>query len=141
MNKKQDNINKLVKKFNDKNYSEVENESDILRREDKAEPFYSNIYALSLSMQGQKDKAINVFNENTKKFPYYVLSYFNLARIYSEKDESKKTIALFNKSIEIDPRFIDSYIYLADYYISRNLFDDAKKVSKKCIDSNPENTF
>ena len=88
-------------------------------------------------MQGQKDKAINVFNENTKKFPYYVLSYFNLARIYSEKDESKKTIALFNKSIEIDPRFIDSYIYLADYYISRNLFDDAKKVSKKCIDSKP----
>tara|TARA_B100000530_G_scaffold248286_1_gene162998 strand:- start:1699 stop:3804 length:2106 start_codon:yes stop_codon:yes gene_type:complete len=140
MNKKQDNINKLVKKFNDKNYSEVENDSDILRREDKDEPFYSNIYALSLSMQGQKDKAINVFNENTKKFPYYVLSYFNLARIYSEKDESKKTIALFNKSIEIDPRFIDSYIYLADYYISRNLFDDAKKVSKKCIDSNPENT-
>ena len=85
MNKKQDNINKLVKKFNDKNYSEVENESDILRREDKAAPFYSNIYSLSLSMQGQKDKAINVFNENTKKFPYYVLSYFNLASIQRKR--------------------------------------------------------
>ncbi len=139
MEEEQKNIIRLTEKYNEKNFSYVETESNILRNKNKNEPFYANIYALSLSAQGKKDEAINIFNENKKRFPDYVLSYFNLARIFNENGEFKKAVELFNESIIINPSFIDSYIHLADHFISINRFEDAKKVSKKCIETNPEN--
>tara|TARA_B100001996_G_scaffold383065_1_gene377248 strand:- start:7552 stop:9657 length:2106 start_codon:yes stop_codon:yes gene_type:complete len=131
-------INKLAEKFKNGNYKEVEEESNILKSKIKDEPFFSNIYALSLSLQGKKDDAIKVFQDNISKFPNYVLSYFNLGKIFYENNDYSRSIVYLNQAIEVQPDFADSYGYLSEIYISKEQFKDAESINLKCIEKSPD---
>jgi len=57
--------------------------------------------------KGKLDKAINCYEDLSKKFPTYIKSYIRLAELYYLKKDKSKIIKYANKAIDLNPN--DAY--------------------------------
>ena len=69
------------------------------------------------AVQGQHDKAIAYFDNDTDIFPYFVEAYFNKAVAYKEKVDIRNMVRTFQKVIEIgDPGTV--YVHQAKQFLA-----------------------
>jgi len=62
-----------------------------------------NAYGYTLMNAGQKDKAIEMFVLNTKRFPKSANCFDSLGEAYATKGDNKNAIVNFKKSLSMDP--------------------------------------
>ena len=62
-----------------------------------------NLYAYNLMNSGQKDKAIEMFILNTKKFPKSPNTFDSLGEGYASMGDKKNAIINFKKSLSMNP--------------------------------------
>lgn len=79
--------------------------------------YINNNLGIALEKAGFTAKAVEHYNANIKKHPYYADSYFNLGRIAYNGNRYKEAIKLLLKANDLNPRFSDTQYLLGMAYI------------------------
>jgi tetratricopeptide (TPR) repeat protein len=80
--------------------------------------------------------AVNYFNIAIQKNPAYAKPYFELGRIYADKNKFKNTdkaVEYFSKAIEAKPSYSQAYDGLAMVLKEKRQFTDAIEAGKKAV--------
>jgi len=86
--------------------------------------------------KGELDNALIEYEKASKKLP---AAYVYMGNVYFQKKEYSRAEACYKKAIDKEPGNADAYNNLAWlYYIGRENLDEAKKLSLKAIELNPE---
>mgnify|MGYP003464646140 FL=1 len=89
--------------------------------------YINNNLGIALEKAGFTSKAIEHYNINIKKHPYYADSYFNLGRIAYNANQYKQAIKLLSKANDLNPKYSDIQYFLGMAYIK------SEKIEQGCF--------
>ncbi|WP_409297684.1 rhomboid family intramembrane serine protease [Peribacillus sp. SCS-26] len=88
---------------------------------------------------GKKDEAYQVLKDYTNQNSFAPKSYFLMAYIEADKDETDQAENHLKKAVEQDKKFDEAYYNLALVYIKKQQMDDAYKMAGKALEIDPDN--
>ena len=125
----------LIKKFDNKNYKEVINESLVILKKNDND-FLWNLVGLSFQNLNQPNKSLDCFENairiNSKNFS----AYNNLGISYKKIRKYKEAEASLLKSIEINPNYVNAIVNIGNIKNETYFFEDAIDYYKKAIKLN-----
>ncbi|WP_409289274.1 rhomboid family intramembrane serine protease [Peribacillus sp. SCS-37] len=99
--------------------------------------------AVSIAQQhikdGKKDEAYQVLKKFTNRNSAAPKSYFLMAYIEAERNETDQAEAHLKKAVGQDKEFDEAYFNLALVYVKKQQMDDAYKMAGKALDIDPGN--
>ena len=125
----------LIKKFENKNFKEVINESlTILKKKDN--DFLWNLVGLSFQNLNQLNKSIDSFENAIKINPKNFSAYNNLGISYKKLKKYKNAEYNLLKSIEINSNYINPIVNMGNLKNETYFFKDAINYYKKALKLN-----
>lgn len=85
------------------------------------------------------DKASELFQKCLALDPNNDVAMYELARIYSLKNDFKSSLPLIEKAASINPKNKWYQIFLADVYLKNEKYSDAVRIYNKLIKDEPDN--
>lgn len=89
------------------------------------------------SKEGDKQKAIQMFQKAIELDPNYNHAYHNLANTYLEVGDVQNAITNFEKSIQVDPNLYQSYYKLGLIYFNQKEYDKATQYFQETLKISP----
>ena len=130
-----DEIQILIKKFDNKNFQEVINESLIILKKIDND-FLWNLVGLSFQNLNQHNKSLDCFENairiNSKNFS----AFNNLGISFKRLRKYKEAETSLLKSIEINPEYINALVNIGNIKNETYFFEDAISYYKKAIKLN-----
>lgn len=91
------------------------------------------------SMAGEQEKAIRNLKKAFRLNPIPPIFYYHfLGAVYHDVKNYNKAIEILNQGISIDPETLTPYPILISCYIELNQFDEARRLSKKVLEIDPD---
>tara|TARA_B100001093_G_scaffold498699_1_gene547105 strand:+ start:2796 stop:4319 length:1524 start_codon:yes stop_codon:yes gene_type:complete len=125
----------LIKKFENKNFKEVINESLVILKKNDND-FLWNLVGLSFQNLNQLNKSVDSFENAIKVNPKNFSAFNNLGISYKKLKEYKNAEDYLLKSIEINPNYINPIVNLGNIKNETYFFKDAINYYKKAIKLN-----
>ncbi len=122
----------LKKKFLEKKYDEVIEESSLILKNNNIDVFY-NLICLAYNNKGETYKAIDIMNKALKKSPKNSDFLNNLGMFYSNIYEYKKAEAKYKKGLEIDNNNLSLLNNLANLKKDLDQADEAVIIYEKIL--------
>lgn len=101
--------------------------------------FYGNAYfeIANIYSSTNKDLAIEYLEKSIHKKPEHSPSYYNLAKIYQNKNNLPNAEQLYKKAIEICPDFAVAHNNLGNILLDMGRYNEALQSAQKTIQLNP----
>jgi adenylate cyclase len=91
------------------------------------------------SMAGEQEKAIRNLNKAFRLNPMPPVFYYHfLGAVYHDVKNYNKSIEILNQGISIDSETLTPYPILISCYVELNQFDEARRLSKKVLEIDPD---
>lgn len=99
---------------------------------------YLNNYAVMLSEDGQKEKALRMWDQAIKAEPGFSDSYSNKANTLWQLKRFEEAAAHAEKAIELNPKYPDAYLNLGNALVAMRKLDEAIKCWRRAIKVKPD---
>ncbi len=130
-----DQIQILVKKFDNRNFSEVIKESlIILKKHDN--DFLWNLVGLSYQNINKHEKSVDCFKNAIQVNSQNFSAFNNLGISYKKLRKYKKAEVCLLKSIEINPNYVNAMVNIGNIKNETYFFEEAIKYYKEAIKLN-----
>ncbi|OUW96882.1 MAG: hypothetical protein CBD97_00460 [Pelagibacteraceae bacterium TMED237] len=130
-------IEKLLKNFNKKNYSELRQQILILQIEYPKSIFLLNLLGATNNLLNNFEEAINCFKKIIKLNKNFSDAYYNLGIIYKTINKTEESIKNYTECIKIDPKKFEAYNNLGNIYRDKDNIEKAIDKYLQCLEINP----
>jgi eukaryotic-like serine/threonine-protein kinase len=103
---------------------------ELADRASERERFYISAQYYEI-VTGEKEKAIQAFEQWKQIYPRDTVAYNNLAMRYSEIGQHANALSIATEALRLDPKDHFTYQNLSNAYLALNRFDEAKAVAER----------
>jgi serine/threonine protein kinase/tetratricopeptide (TPR) repeat protein len=83
------------------------------------------------SVTGERDKAVQTYQEEIENYPQRAAAYGNLGTVYSEQGRYEKAAEITSQAVRLAPDNVASYDNLANYALAVQRFDEARQIIRE----------
>jgi serine/threonine protein kinase/tetratricopeptide (TPR) repeat protein len=83
------------------------------------------------SVTGERDKAVQTYQEEIENYPQRAAAYGNLGTVYSEQGRYEKAAEITRQAVRLAPDNVASYDNLANYALAVQRFDEARQIIRE----------